>query len=232
MIPRNLVIAIDGPAGSGKSTVARRVADELGYLYIDTGAMYRAVALEALRRGLTLDQQDEIIDIANELDMQFTRDESGNLRLIVDGEDVSDEIRLPEVTELSSPVSAIQEVRRRLVELQRQMGARGGVVMEGRDIQTVVFPEAEVKIFLSASEDERARRRLEELRQKGINATFAEVKRALVERDERDTARDVAPLLKAEDGVEINTDHMTVEEVVNAVLDIVKKKAGEKTGGR
>ncbi len=229
MIPRNLVIAIDGPAGSGKSTVARLVADKLGYLYIDTGAMYRAVALEALRRGLTLEQQDEIIDIANELEMQFSRDESGNLKLIVDGEDVSEEIRLPEVTELSSPVSAIPEVRRRLVELQRQMGARGGVVMEGRDIQTVVFPEAQVKIFLTASEDERARRRLAELQQKGVNATFAEVKHTLVERDERDTARDVAPLLKAEDGVELNTDGLTVEEVVKAVLDTVKAKAGEKT---
>jgi len=223
------VIAIDGPAGSGKSTVARLVADKLGYLYIDTGAMYRAVALEALRRGLTLEQQDEIIDIANELEMQFSRDESGNLKLIVDGEDVSEEIRLPEVTELSSPVSAIPEVRRRLVELQRQMGARGGVVMEGRDIQTVVFPEAQVKIFLTASEDERVRRRLAELQQKGVNATFAEVKRTLMERDERDTARDVAPLLKAEDGVELNTDGLTVEEVAKAVLDIVKAKAGEKT---
>ncbi len=223
------MIAIDGPAGSGKSTVARLVADKLGYLYIDTGAMYRAVALEALRRGLTLEQQDEIIDIANELEMQFSRDESGNLKLIVDGEDVSEEIRLPEVTELSSPVSAIPEVRRRLVELQRQMGARGGVVMEGRDIQTVVFPEAQVKIFLTASEDERVRRRLAELQQKGVNATFAEVKRTLMERDERDTARDVAPLLKAEDGVELNTDGLTVEEVAKAVLDIVKAKAGEKT---
>ena len=224
-----MVIAIDGPAGSGKSTMARRVADALGYVYIDTGAMYRAVALEVVRRGMSLEDEDEIVELANDLDMQFRRDESGDLRLIVDGEDVSDEIRLPEVGNLSSPVSAIPGVRQRLVELQRAMGAEGGVVMEGRDIQTVVFPQADVKIFLIASEDERARRRHHELQEKGLNTTFAEVKRAIVERDERDTARDVAPLLKAPDGVELDSDGLSIDQVVDAVLDIVKSKAGEKT---
>jgi cytidylate kinase len=228
MVSRKMVIAIDGPAGSGKSTVARRVADALHYVYIDTGAMYRAVALEVLRRGIAVSDEDEVVDVANDLEMVFRREKDGSLRLLVDGEDVTEEIRLPEVTELSSPVSAIHGVRQRLVELQRQMGRGGGVVMEGRDIQTVVFPQADVKVFLTASEDERARRRFAELQTQGINTTFAEVKRAIIERDERDTARDVAPLLKAPDGVELNTDGLTVDQVVEAVLDIVRSKADPK----
>ena len=229
MPTKKMVIAIDGPAGSGKSTVARRVADALGYLYIDTGAMYRAVALEALRRGIAVSEADDIVDLANDLDMRFRRDKSGALRLLVDGEDVSDEIRLPAVSDLSSPVSAIPGVRHRLVELQREMGHGGGVVMEGRDIQTVVFPQADVKVFLVASEDERARRRFAELQAKGVKTSLAEVKRAIIERDDRDTSREVAPLLKAPDGIALDSDGLTIDQVVDAILEAVQSKASEKS---
>ena len=225
-----MTIAIDGPAGSGKSTVARAVADRLGYLYIDTGAMYRAVAYVALRDAVPIADEERLTELAESMQMHFVRDESAGLRLIVNGEDVSEAIRTPAVSQLASPVSAFRGVRERLVALQRQMGADGDVVMEGRDIQTVVFPDAEVKIFLTASDDERARRRHLELRRRGEDITFEQVKREIQERDQRDSQRALAPLAKAPDAVEINTDRMGIGDVVEAVLRVAAQKAGGGTG--
>ncbi len=221
-----MTIAIDGPAGSGKSTVARAVADRLGYLYIDTGAMYRAVAYRALRDGVSIADEERLTQLAEGMQMEFVHEADGTLRLIVDGEDVSEAIRTPVVSQLASPVSVLAGVRQRLVALQRQMGADGRVVMEGRDIQTVVFPEAEVKIFLTASDDQRARRRHLELRQRGEEITFEQVKREMQERDQRDSQRSLAPLARAPDAVEIDTDRKSIDEVVEAVLQVVRQKAG------
>jgi len=221
-----VTIAIDGPAGSGKSTVARAVADRLGYLYIDTGAMYRAVAYRALRDGVSIADEERLTQLAEGMQMEFVQDADGALRLIVDGEDVSAAIRTPVVSQLASPVSVLAGVRQRLVALQRQMGADGRVVMEGRDIQTVVFPEAEVKVFLTASDDQRARRRYLELRQRGEEITFEQVKREMQERDQRDSQRSLAPLARAPDAVEIDTDRKSIDEVVEAVLQVVRQKAG------
>lgn len=221
-----MTIAIDGPAGSGKSTVARAVADRLGYLYIDTGAMYRAVAYRALRDGVSIADEERLTQLAEGMQMEFVQDADGALRLIVDGEDVSEAIRTPVVSQLASPVSVLAGVRQRLVARQRQMGADGRVVMEGRDIQTVVFPEAEVKIFLTASDDQRARRRYLELRQRGEEITFEQVKREMQERDQRDSQRSLAPLARAPDAVEIDTNRKSIDEVVEAVLQVVRQKAG------
>lgn len=226
-----MTIAIDGPAGSGKSTVARAVADRLGYLYIDTGAMYRAVAYRALRDGVSIADEERLTQLAEGMQMEFVQDADGALRLIVDGEDVSEAIRTPVVSQLASPVSVLAGVRQRLVALQRQMGADGRVVMEGRDIQTVVFPEAEVKIFLTASDDQRARRRYLELRQRGEEITFEQVKREMQERDQRDSQRSLAPLARAPDAVEIDTDRKSIDEVVEAVLQVVRQKAGAAGAG-
>jgi len=213
------IIAIDGPAGSGKSTIARIVAERLGHIYIDTGAMYRAVAVMSLEAGISLDEPDRIVELANKLDIHFKKVNSIQ-HILVDGCDVSEAIRTPEATRLSSPVSAIPGVRHRLVELQRKMGAGGGVVMEGRDIGTYVFPDAEVKVFLTASPEERARRRVKDFEAAGIHADVEKVAADIRERDERDSTRDMAPLCQADDAVLINTDNMSIEEVADAIIEI------------
>lgn len=215
-------VAIDGPAGAGKSSVARAVAAALGYIYIDTGAMYRAVAYRALRAELDLQRDAEAIGrMAGGLRFAF-RDIGGEQHLFVDGEDVSEIIRTPEVGNLSSPVSAIPEVREHLVAAQRLLAGEGRIVMEGRDIGTVVLPEAQVKIFLTASDEERARRRQEQLRDKGIIQDASQILADIRERDHRDSTRAVAPLKKAEDALEIVSDHMTKDQVVAELLRIVR----------
>jgi len=222
-LKKPLAIAIDGPAGSGKSTVARLVAERLGYIYVDTGAMYRAAAWKSLQEGILLSDENAIVEMIHRTRMWFEKCDHTQ-RIFVDGTDVSEAIRTPEVSALSSPVSAIPGVRERLVELQRQMAAQGGVVMEGRDIGTVVLPHAEVKVFLTASPKVRAQRRLNELLAKGYTMTLEEVERDLAERDLRDSTRAVGPLKQAPDAVVINTDRMSIEEVVNAVLELVRAK--------
>jgi len=220
MAGKQISIAIDGPGGSGKSTVARRVAERLGYTYVDTGAMYRAVAYRVLQEGLDPADEEAVTRLAEGLSMHFEQEPAGGQRLIVDGEDVSEVIRTPEVAALSSPVSAIAGVRRRLTALQQQRGRQGGVVMEGRDIQTVVLPEAEVKVFLTASDEERARRRYLELAAQGQEVDLAEVKRSLEARDRRDSERALAPLAKAPDALELVTDGLTIEEEVARILEL------------
>jgi len=222
---RRPIIAIDGPAASGKSTVAKIVAERLGYTYIDTGAMYRAVAVKAMEAGIPLEEPDRIVELANRLDIHF-RQVDGEQRIFADGQDVTEAIRTPEAARLSSPVSAIPGVRHRLVELQRRMGEKGGVVMEGRDIGTCVFPDAEVKVFLTASQEERVRRRCRDLAAAGLPADPETVARDLRERDERDSNRGMAPLRQAEDAVLIDTDNLGIEEVVQAIIALHDRRTG------
>ncbi|MGQ9454442.1 MAG: (d)CMP kinase [Armatimonadota bacterium] len=224
---RRPIIAIDGPAGAGKSTVAKGVADRLGYIYIDTGAMYRAVAWKVLKEGIPLTDHAKITALASRLDIRFEKI-NGTQRIFVDGEDVTEAIRSPEATHLSSPVSAIKGVRKCLSELQRKMGEAGGVVMDGRDIGTAVFPNAEIKVFLTASAEERARRRTDQLREMGIEADVNEVKQELIERDLRDSSRPEAPLKQAPDAVLIETDSMTVDQVIQTIIDLHNKIMAEK----
>lgn len=223
-----MVIAIDGPAGAGKSTVARRLSQELGYPYIETGAMYRAVALFALRRGIALTEAAALEKLAQTLSLRFEASPGGN-RLQAEGEEVTEAIRAPDVTRAASVVSTVPGVRRALVERQRQMGAGGSVIMEGRDIGTKVFPAAEVKVFLDASAGERSRRRL--LQEAPVAAETPEARQRLErteaelrERDRRDRERSESPLVQAPDAVYLDSSHLAVEQVVEAVLKLVRER--------
>jgi CMP/dCMP kinase len=214
------VVAIDGPVGSGKSTVARLVATNLGYLYLDTGAMYRAVGLLATEAGVDLGDEAAVAGIAEGAALSF--DAAG--RLHAGDRDVSGLIRSLEMGSAASVVSALPAVRRLLVERQRELGTGADIVMEGRDIGTNVFPGAEVKVYLTARPEVRAARRAAELRAKGDDVDDAEVLRALLERDRRDSGREVAPLRMAADAVEIDTSALTLDEVVDMVVDVVAEK--------
>jgi len=218
---KRVVVAIDGPAGSGKSTVARRVAAKLGFVYIDTGAMYRAVALGALRAGIPLDDTPRLEALAANAAIAF---EPGGGRVFLNGEDVTAAIREEQVAAAASKAAAVPGVRRALVEQQRRMGAETSVVMEGRDIGTVVFPEAEVKVFLDASPEARAERRLRELREKGVPAEGEDVERELRQRDERDSRRAESPLMRAPDAAYLDTSGLSLEEVEQAILRIFHER--------
>jgi cytidylate kinase len=220
---KQMVIAIDGPAGAGKSSVAKRVAQALGYRYLDTGALYRALAWKAMQRGLRPQDTRYIIEMTRETRVELQQ-HNGEQRVLVDGEDVTDAIRAPEVGNLASPISAIPEVREILLDWQREFGRQGGTVAEGRDTGTVVFPKAEVKIFLTASLDERARRRHKELLERGIDIPFEQVKLDMEARDQRDSTRHVAPLRPAPDAVVVDTEHMSLDEVVEEVLRICRAR--------
>ncbi|MCS7176769.1 MAG: (d)CMP kinase [Candidatus Kapabacteria bacterium] len=219
---RKLIIAIDGPAGAGKSTTARRVAELLGYSYIDTGAMYRAVTLAALRSGIPL-TEESLQSLLPRVQIELRPSERGQ-RTLLNGEDVTEQLRLPEVTRWVSLVSSFPSVRRFLVGLQRRLGEGGGVVMDGRDIGTVVFPNADVKVYLTASLDVRARRRLQELQAQGIAATESEVAEELARRDALDSQRQDSPLMQAADAVVIDTSELTIEEQTERVLELVRQK--------
>jgi len=220
---KQLVIAIDGPAGAGKSSVAKRVAEALGYRYLDTGALYRALAWKALQRGLRPQDTRYIIEMTRETKVDLLQ-QNGEQRVLVDGQDVTEAIRTPEVGNLASPISAIPEVREILLDWQREFGKHGGTVAEGRDTGTVVFPNAEVKIFLTASLDERARRRHKEMLERGISISFEQVKLDMEARDQRDSTRHVAPLRPAPDAVVIDTDNMSLEQVVEEVLKLCRAR--------
>ena len=212
------VIAIDGPAGAGKSTVAKIVAEKLGYTYIDTGAMYRGVAWKTLRDDK--DAPDEaILRAVHDIDVRLACTESGT-RVTVDGTDVTAEIRTPEVTHIVSRVAALGPVREKMVELQRAMAADGAVVMDGRDIGTNVLPNADVKIFLTASVEERARRRYDEMKEKGYAVDFDELKQEIASRDKQDSERAISPLRQAEDAVLLDSTSLTIDEVVARVLKL------------
>jgi len=219
-----LIIAIDGPSGAGKSTLAKRLARDLGYTYLDTGAMYRALALKILRQGLDLSDATKLAKLVEATDIDLVHRE-GNLQVLLDGVNVSALIRTPEVSQMASKASAFSVVRKRMLDLQRALGQRGNVVAEGRDIGTVIFPQAEVKIYLDASVQERARRRYEELRAAGRDVTVEETIRELEERDKRDSERDVAPLRKAEDALAIDSSGLTAEAVLERVMRVIKQKS-------
>ena len=223
---KGLIIAIDGPAASGKSTTAQLLAEKLGYVYIDTGAMYRACALKAKKMGIDINDEESIRELLDDIDIRIENHNSKN-RIFLDGEDVSEDIRADDISALASAISAIPAVRYKMVELQRKMGEKGGVILDGRDIGTFVFPTAEVKFFLTASPEVRAKRRWLELQQKGINKDFSEVLADLVKRDNNDSQRALAPLKKADDAIEVDTSNMTIEEQTDFLYQIICSRMEE-----
>ncbi|MBQ7876099.1 MAG: (d)CMP kinase [Clostridia bacterium] len=216
-------IAIDGPAGAGKSTISKFVATELGYLYIDTGAMYRAIGYKALKLGLNLDENDKIDAMAKETEIELRITENGQA-IFLDGKDVTTKIRTPEVSMAASKVSAIGGVRKTLVDLQQKIAGSNNVVMDGRDIGTVVLPEAEIKIFLTATAEDRAMRRYIELREKGVDVSYQSVLEDMEKRDWQDTHRAESPLKAADDATVIDTSGQTLGESVQLITDFVKSR--------
>ena len=214
-----MIVTIDGPAGAGKSTVARALAKRLGFRFLDTGAMYRAVALAAMRRGVPLEDAAALGALASEIEIEFDGD-----RVLVDGEDVTEAIRASAVTAAVRHVADNLQVRGRLVELQRRMGRTGNIVTEGRDQGTVAFPDAECKIFLTASPEERARRRVRDLQRRGERASFEEVLAQQTRRDREDASRPVGRMVQAEDAIEVTTDGLSIEAVVDRLCEIVKQR--------
>jgi len=217
-------VAIDGPSGAGKSTIARRAAGELGFVYIDTGAMYRTAALACLRKEINISENPEkAIKIVNNISIDIDYID-GEQRIFLNGEDVSEKIRTPEVSMGASSVSAIGEVRKKLVSLQRELAGTKNVIMDGRDIGTSVLPDADVKIFLTASAEIRATRRYKELLEKGITTEYNEVLTDIINRDKQDSTREVSPLRQAEDAVLADTSDLTFDESLALVLDIINNK--------
>ena len=221
--PNGLIIAIDGPSGAGKSTLTRLLAGRLGYLHIDTGAMFRAVALAAKRAGISVDDGEALAQLCRKLTISFARN-NGGCRVLLNGADISGQIRTPEISLLTSSVSAMKNVREFLLVQQREMGMAGGVILEGRDIGTVVFPDAEVKFFLTASVEERGRRRYQELLAKGedvsLHGTIVDVAR----RDEQDEQREHAPLRRAADAIDIDSSGLSIEEVLTLMEEKIKAR--------
>jgi cytidylate kinase len=221
---RRLVVAIDGPAGAGKSTTARLLASRLGYDLLDTGAIYRVMALLAKRAGVGWDDGSGVAAFADGLELRFRLDDGVN-HVLVAGTDVTKDIRTPEISDGASRVSALPEVRAALLGIQRRLGAEGGVVVEGRDIGTVVFPDAGAKFFLTANTDERARRRVAELEAAGRPADFETTRAEMLARDQRDSTRAVAPLKQANDAIPVDSTSLTPDEVVEKMASIVSAAA-------
>ena len=219
---KKLIIAIDGPSGSGKSTIAKYLADQINATYIDTGAMYRAITYVAMRDGI-VDDKDKVIDFVRNSTIKIMY-ENGLTRVFVNGEEVTDKIRSAEVNSKVSDISTIPEVREELVKIQRELGQKETVVAEGRDTSTVVFPNADVKIFLTASLDTRAERRMKEYLESGVEADFEEVKASLANRDRIDSGREVSPLKKADDAFVIDSTSMTIKDELDFLLNTIKEK--------
>lgn len=233
---KKLVVAIDGPAGAGKSTVTRRVAEALGYTVVDTGALYRTVAHQARRANVSWDDAEAVTRVARELAerhaIRFGPLRAGSTQVLVDGIDISDEIRSPEMSQGASKVSAITGVREALLTMQRSLGSKGGVVLEGRDIGTVVFPDAEAKFYLTASVEVRAERRYREHVARGDTIGREQIKHEVVQRDARDTQRPVAPLRQADDAVLVDSSSLSIDEVVACIVDHVHalERAADSSG--
>lgn len=217
------IIAIDGPAGAGKSTIAKMAAQKLNYIYIDTGAMYRGVAWLVLQKYKTPITKEQVLDVITDIDIKLAYDENATMMVFVNDENVSSEIRTPEVTALVSQVAAITEVREKMVQLQRKMAESGSVLMDGRDIGTCVLPNADLKIYLTASAQERARRRAKELEQKGYTVDVEKIKQDIMARDHADMTREVSPLKKADDAILLDTTDMSIEEVLSTIMNLANK---------
>lgn len=215
---KQIKVAIDGPAGAGKSTIAKAVAHRLGIFYVDTGAMYRAIALKTLRSSISIDQEEEVGQMVQQTEIVLEHSEAR--RVFCDGEDVTIAIRNPEVSRVVSKIATYPIVRERLVQLQRQEAARGAVIMDGRDIGTVVLPEADLKIFLTASPEERANRRWLELCHSGKELSLAEVQQDMEKRDRQDSEREVAPLVAAADALIIDTTGLSIDEIVDQIITL------------
>lgn len=220
-----IIIAIDGPAASGKSTLAKYLADKLGYLYVDTGAMYRAITFYALQNNIAEDES-AVIEAARNINLHLEYS-NGITNVFIDGEDVTNKIRSQEVNSKVSDISRIKEVRTELVKLQRKFGKNNNLIVEGRDTTTVVFPNADLKIFLTADVSERAKRRQLEFLEKGITVSISEVESSIKNRDKIDSGREVSPLKKAEDAVEVDTTNLTVQEEIERIINRVKKITGK-----
>jgi cytidylate kinase len=221
---KGMVIAIDGPAGSGKTTTARMLAERLGFRYLDTGAMYRSLTLDALKHGIAPSEGDELTRRATELEIDFIADKPRD-RVLLDGVDVTDDIRSPEVTRYVSEVAAHSGVREAMVARQKVLGESGSIVVEGRDTTTVVFPEADIKVFLTASVTKRAERRLLDLEALGVESSVTTQAADLKRRDAYDSGREHSPLVKAEGAIEIDTSHVTPEEQVQQIVELVAARA-------
>jgi len=224
-------IAIDGPSGAGKSTISRKAAEIFGFIYVDTGAIYRTIGLASKIRGISLDDKAAVMEMLAKLNIELKYNESGEQHMYLDGKDVSRDIRLPEVSMLASKVSAIPEVRNFLVDMQRDMAKKYDVIMDGRDIGTVILPDADLKIFLTADVNDRAQRRYEELRTKGMIKPFDEVLAEMKQRDEQDTLRAAAPLKAAEDAVMLDTSGNTLEQSIAEVCRLIADRTGRRFGG-
>lgn len=224
-------IAIDGPSGAGKSTISRKAAEIFGFIYVDTGAIYRTIGLASKIRGVSLDDKAAVMEMLPKLNIELKYNEAGEQHMYLDGRDVSRDIRLPEVSMLASKVSAIPEVRAFLVDMQRDMAKKYDVIMDGRDIGTVILPDADLKIFLTADVNDRAQRRYEELRTKGMEKPFDEVLAEMKQRDEQDTLRAAAPLKAAEDAVMLDTSGNTLEQSIAEVCRLIADRTGRRFGG-
>lgn len=218
----NTIITIDGPAGAGKTTIAKEVAKRLGLLYLDTGAMYRALTLKALTEGITAKEEEKLVEMVKETILIAKKDDKKGMRIWVDGEEVTDKIRTEEVTNNIWWVCRVKDVRKKMKKLQREIGSSGGIVVEGRDIGTVIFPKAPYKFYLDASIEERAKRRWLEQTNKGMESDVEKIKQDIKERDDKDFTREIAPLKKAEDAVNIDTTGLTIEGVVEKILEYIE----------
>ena len=216
----SFIVAIDGPAGAGKGTITKLVGEKLGLVNIDTGATFRCVALNMIKNKIEIHQEEEIEKMLNEINIEMKEDGS----IFLNGEEVTKRIRENDVNNFVSPISTIKVVRSKLLEIQRNIAKGKNVIMEGRDVGTVVFPNADVKIYLDASPEERAIRRVKQNQEKGIETSYEDVLKNIIDRDERDSTREFAPLKKAEDAIYVDSTKMTIEEVVNKIIEIIKEK--------
>ena len=216
-------IAIDGPAGAGKSSIAKLVAQKLSFVYFDTGAMYRTIALYALEHQINPAREEDVVAVLDEIQITLSH-EDGEQEIFLNGTNVSKDIRREEVGKNASTVAKYAAVRQKLVSLQQEISADMDVIMDGRDIGTVVLPNAEVKIYLTASANVRAKRRYKELQEKGESCDLTQIEKDIIARDEQDMNREISPLRQAEDAVLVDSSDMTIEEVVNCLIDIIKKK--------